>query len=73
MQVPTILVYPKNSTTPSSWGFLAEHPTEQMSEDKECKEWFKTYLDEEMLQKALRDPRNQSVCPASSMQDVERL
>jgi hypothetical protein len=44
-----------------------------MSEDKECKEWFKTYLDEEMLQKALRDPRNQSVCPASSMQEVERL
>jgi hypothetical protein len=73
VKVPTILVYPKTSTTPSSWGFLAEHPSEQMSKDKQCKEWFKTYLDEERLHKALSDPSNQGICPASSIQEVERL
>ena len=72
LQVPTVLVYPKNSTVPSSWGFFSEHPAEQMSEGKECKEWFKTYLDEERLQMALRDPGNLGICPAS-MQEVERL
>lgn len=71
-QVPTVLVYPKNSMAPSSWGFLSEHPTEQISEDKELKEWFKTYLDEERLQAALRDPGNRGICPAS-IQEVERL
>jgi hypothetical protein len=72
MKVPTILVYPKNSTTPSSWGFLSERPTEQMSEDKECKEWFKTFLDEDRLQQAQRNLQTQGVCPAS-IQEVERL
>jgi hypothetical protein len=72
MEVPTVLVYPKNSTTPSSWGFSSETPTEQMSEDKECKEWFKTFLDEERLQQAQRDPKNKGVCPAS-IQEVEQL
>jgi hypothetical protein len=72
MKVPTVLVYPKNSTTPSSWGFLSEKPTEQMSDDKECKEWFKIFLDEERLQRAQKDPNNQGVCPAS-IQEVERL
>jgi hypothetical protein len=72
IKVPTVLVYPKNSTTASSWGFIAENPTEQMSADKECKEWFKTFLDEERLQQAQRDPQNQGVCPAS-IQEVERL
>jgi hypothetical protein len=43
-----------------------------MSEGKECKEWFKTYLDEERLQMALKDPGNKGICPAS-MQEVERL
>jgi len=71
-QVPTVLVYPKNSNVPSSWGFFSEHPAEQMSEGKECKEWFKTYLDEERLQMALRDPGNLGICPAS-IQEVERL
>jgi len=72
MQVPTVLVYPKNSTTPSSWGFLSEKPTEQMSEDKECKEWFKTFLDEDRLQQARRNLQTQGVCP-ESIQEVERL
>jgi hypothetical protein len=43
-----------------------------MSEDKECKEWFKIFLDEERLQRAQRDPDNHGVCPAS-IQEVERL
>ncbi|KAH8678627.1 hypothetical protein BGZ60DRAFT_555189 [Tricladium varicosporioides] len=67
-KVPTVLVYPKGSTEASSWGFLAEKPTEQMSEDKDCKEWFKTYLDESRLQAAQRGN-----CPFSSIQEIERL
>ncbi|KAE9379840.1 hypothetical protein N431DRAFT_552160 [Stipitochalara longipes BDJ] len=71
-KVPTILVYPKNSTTPSSWGFYSEHHSEQMSQDKDLKEWFKTYLDEDKLRRALRDPNNHGICPAS-IQEVEKL
>ena len=72
LKVPTVLVYPKNSTTPSSWGFLSETSSEQMSDDKECKEWFKTFLDEDRLLQARRDTKNQDVCP-KSIQEVERL
>lgn len=72
IQVPTVLVYPNGSITPSSWGFLSEKSTEQMSEDKECKEWFKTYLDEDRLHQTQRNPQTQGICPAS-MQEVERL
>ena len=72
LEVPTVLVYPKNSTSPSSWGFLSETSSEQMSDDKECKEWFKTFLDEDMLLQARRDTKNQDVCP-KSIQEVERL
>ena len=72
MEVPTVLVYPKNSTSPSSWGFLSEKPTEQMSENKECKEWFKTFLDEDKLWQAQRSLQSQGVCP-SSIQEVEQL
>jgi hypothetical protein len=72
MQVPTILVYPKNSSTPSSWGFYSEHPSEVMSQDKDCKDWFKTYLDEEKLRAALRDPNKHGIAPAS-IQEVEKL
>lgn len=71
-KVPTVLVYPKNSTTPSSWGFLSETSSEQMSDNKECKEWFKTFLDEDRLLQARRDTKNQDVCP-ESIQEVERL
>ncbi|KAG9239683.1 hypothetical protein BJ875DRAFT_538458 [Amylocarpus encephaloides] len=71
-KVPTVLVYPKNSTEPSSWGFLCEKPTEQVSEYKDCKEWFKTFLDENKLQAAQRNPSTQGVCPGS-IQEVEQL
>lgn len=69
IKVPTVLVYPKNSTEASSWGFLSEKPTEQMSEDKDCKEWFKTFLDETKLQAAQR----QGGCPFLTIQEIERL
>ncbi|KAF4629765.1 hypothetical protein G7Y89_g8382 [Cudoniella acicularis] len=72
LQVPTILVYPKNSTIPSSWGFLSEKPAEQMNEDKDCKEWFKTFLDETKLQQAQRHATTQGITPAS-IQEVEQL
>jgi hypothetical protein len=42
-----------------------------MSEDKECKEWFKTFLDEDKLQ-ARRNMQTHDICPAS-IQEVERL
>ncbi|KAN0119207.1 hypothetical protein V8E51_001415 [Hyaloscypha variabilis] len=70
--VPTILVYPKNSSTPSSWGFYSEHPNEQNGRDKVCKEWFKTYLDEEKLRRLLKDPNNHGIGP-TSIQEVEKL
>ncbi|KAG9236973.1 hypothetical protein BJ875DRAFT_190386 [Amylocarpus encephaloides] len=71
-KVPTLLVYPNDVTTPSSWGFLSEKPAEQMSDEKECKEWFKTFLDEDRLLMAQRESQGQNVCPAS-IDEVERL
>jgi hypothetical protein len=71
-KVPTILVYPNGSTNPSSWGFLAEKPAEQMSKDKECKEWFKTLLDEDKLSQAQRSPKDLGM-DLTSIQEVERL
>ncbi|CAG8976953.1 hypothetical protein HYALB_00008864 [Hymenoscyphus albidus] len=71
-KVPTVLVYPKDSSIPSSWGYLSEKPAEQMSEEKECKEWFKTFLDDDRLRLAQRAAQGFSVCP-SSMEEVERL
>lgn len=65
-------MYPKNSTVPSSWGYLSEKPAEQMSEEKECKEWFKTFLDDDRLRIAQRASQGSAVCP-SSMAEVERL
>jgi hypothetical protein len=43
-----------------------------MSDDKEYKEWFKTFLDEDRLLQARRDTKNQDVYP-ESIQEVERL
>jgi hypothetical protein len=70
MQVPTVLIYPKNSSTPSSWGFYTEHPVEQKY--GVLKESFTIYLDEETLQGVLRDPDTHGIFPAS-MQEVEKL
>jgi hypothetical protein len=43
-----------------------------MSEDKECKEWFKTFLDEDKLQQAQKNSQTPGLCP-ESIQEVERL
>ncbi|PMD62688.1 uncharacterized protein K444DRAFT_717515 [Hyaloscypha bicolor E] len=71
-KVPTILVYPKNSSTPSSWGFYSEHPNEQNAEGKDCMDWFKIYLDDDKLRGVARDPMNHGLFP-TSMQEVEKL
>lgn len=55
--MPTVVVYPSTSATPSSWGFLSETIAETTAQDKEYKEWFKTSLDPERLrQKQREDP-----------------
>lgn len=57
VQVATLLIYPENSTIPSSWGFLAEIAQETSGAGHETREWFKTMLDEDLLeQMRKRDP-----------------
>ncbi|KAL8810328.1 MAG: hypothetical protein Q9200_002665 [Gallowayella weberi] len=69
-KVPTILVYPSNTRTPSSWGFLSETATEQNAGDKNYKHWFKTFLDPSRLgQKQAEGP----TYSPRSMEEVERL
>lgn len=65
MKVPTILMYPSIGGEPSSWGFLSESPGEQNSEDKECREWFKTFLDEDRLKQVLAENHGSSDLPRS--------
>jgi hypothetical protein len=48
--VPTLLVYPQGSLTPSSWGFLAETAQEISGAGHETREWFKIMLDEHLLE-----------------------
>ncbi|OCK79537.1 hypothetical protein K432DRAFT_426449 [Lepidopterella palustris CBS 459.81] len=68
-KVPTILVYPLGQSEPSSWGFLSETAVELNSEDKEHKEWFKTYLDPyQLLQKQAKDPE----AAPKSLAEVEK-
>ncbi|KAF2818511.1 hypothetical protein CC86DRAFT_309073 [Ophiobolus disseminans] len=49
-KVPTLLVYPQGSSTPSSWGFLAETAQETSGAGYESREWFKIMLDEHLLE-----------------------
>ncbi|UPX13350.1 uncharacterized protein EKO05_0003863 [Ascochyta rabiei] len=49
-KVPTLLVYPHNSSTPSSWGFLADTAQEVSGAGHESREWFKIMLDEDLLE-----------------------
>ena len=66
-KVPTALVYPANQSSPSSWGFVSE--TEQNSDDKDYKEWFKTYLDPVRLaHHQQEDPED----TPKSIQEVEK-
>ena len=53
-KVPSVLVYPNNSKEPCSWGLLSETATEQMSDEKDYKDWFKTYFDPVRLAEKMR-------------------
>lgn len=68
-KVPTVLVYPHHSQIPSSWGFNSETISEQTAEDREYREWFKTYLDIVRLQRAQAEHPQET--PAS-IQEVEK-
>ena len=68
-KVPTKLVYPKNQSSPSSWGFFSETSSEQNADDKDQKDWFKTYLDPARLADEQReDPEG----APQSIQEVEK-
>ncbi|KAL9046507.1 MAG: hypothetical protein Q9214_000676, partial [Letrouitia sp. 1 TL-2023] len=68
-KVPTILVYPNGQFRPSSWGFLSETTAEQYAEDKDFKDWFKTFLDPVRLeQKQAEDP----IYSPRTIEEVER-
>jgi hypothetical protein len=43
-----------------------------MSDAKDCKEWFKTWLDDEKFLQVQKASQNQPLFP-ESMQEVERL
>ncbi|KAF2841345.1 hypothetical protein M501DRAFT_1029446 [Patellaria atrata CBS 101060] len=68
-KVPTVLVYPRGSKAPSSWGFLSETVHEQTGHDKEYREWFKTFIDPGRLRQAQIDRPTEA--PNSSI-EVER-
>ncbi|KAF2476930.1 uncharacterized protein BDR25DRAFT_208753 [Lindgomyces ingoldianus] len=62
-KVPTLLVYPQGSSTPSSWGFLAETAQEQGGDGSESREWFKIMLDEDLLEQMRRTSNDPSKVP----------
>lgn len=67
-KVPTAIVYPKNQSAPSSWGFLSTTRAEQNSPFKSYKDWFKTYLDPARLSHAqYQDPNG----TPESMKEIE--
>ena len=68
-KVPTIVVYPNSQSMPCSWGFLSESSSEQNADDKDYKDWFKTYLDPVRLAQGQRDdPEN----TPRSVKEVEK-
>ena len=69
-QVPTLLVYPENSNTPSSWGFLAETAQETSGAGHESREWFKIMLDEGLLEQMRQGAIDPSKVP--QIHEVER-
>ncbi|KAF2691612.1 hypothetical protein K458DRAFT_438019 [Lentithecium fluviatile CBS 122367] len=70
-KVPTLLMYPRGSATPSSWGFLAETAQEQNVSGDESREWFKILLDEHLLEQMRKNTSDPSKVP--SIHEVERL
>ncbi|KAK3202688.1 hypothetical protein GRF29_154g387368, partial [Pseudopithomyces chartarum] len=69
-KVPTILVYPNGSNSPSHWGFQAETAQDQSGIEDETREWFKIWLDEDLAQQARRTAKDPSKIP--SLQEVEK-
>ncbi|KAF2183182.1 hypothetical protein K469DRAFT_739999 [Zopfia rhizophila CBS 207.26] len=69
-KVPTLLVYPQNSPTPSSWGFLAETAQEQSGAGNESREWFKIMLDEDLLAQMRKNASDPSKVP--QIHEVEK-
>ncbi|ORY02273.1 hypothetical protein BCR34DRAFT_493253 [Clohesyomyces aquaticus] len=69
-KVPTLLVYPHGSSTPSSWGFSAETAQEQGSDGSESREWFKIMLDEDLLEQMRKTSKDPSKVPHIS--EVEK-
>jgi hypothetical protein len=68
-KVPTVVVYDKQTSKISSWGFMSETRAEQNSNDREYCDWFKTFLDPAVLKQAqLKDPQNSP----KSQADVDR-
>ncbi|PVH93403.1 hypothetical protein DM02DRAFT_619306 [Periconia macrospinosa] len=68
-KVPTVVVYPFDDPTPSSWGFASETTIETTATDKEYKEWFKTCLDPVRLAK--RQEEDPEEAP-KNIQEVEK-
>ena len=62
-QVPTLLVYPHGSSTPTSWGFLAETAQEISGAGDESREWFKIMLDENLLEQMRQKSSEPSKVP----------
>ncbi|KAL1629825.1 hypothetical protein SLS56_005221 [Neofusicoccum ribis] len=62
--------YPEGSNILSSWGFKSEEKSEQRAEGRDYKEWFKTCLDAERLEKEKSKGPNALF---TSMEEVEKL
>lgn len=58
-----MLVYPQDSPTPTSWGFLAETAQEVSGAGHESREWFKIMLDEHLLEQARQKASDPSKVP----------
>ncbi|KAH9863883.1 hypothetical protein J1614_009815 [Plenodomus biglobosus] len=69
-KVPSLLIYPDNSATPSSWGFLAETAQESSGVGYESREWFKIMLDEELLEQGRQTASDPSKVP--QIHEVEK-
>lgn len=63
LKVPTLLVYPHGSASPSSWGFLAETAQEISGAGNESREWFKIMLDEHLLEQMRKKSSDPSKVP----------
>lgn len=69
-KVPTILLYPQGSDTPSQWGFQAETTQDQDGVEAHTREWFKVWLDDDLAVEARRSSVNPLKIP--SLVDVEK-